>query len=250
MRENDFLSAVIVTYNDAAAALRACESLLAHTVRYPLTLYVIDNASSDGTKEALSTLDGVTYIQNDKNIGFGAAHNMALTLPLGKYHFVVNPDIEISSDVLCDMVDFMEDNPDTVMSMPRILNEDGSEQYLPKEKPSFKRLYFGRIFKKIRSEFVWADKPLGDVTDIRFCSGCFFCMPDGIFQKLKGFDKRYFMYLEDADLTLRALQEGRVVINPHFQVTHLWHRQSAKSLKYLLIHISSSLKFLFKWRKF
>ena len=149
MRENDFLSAVIVTYNAAAAALRACESLLAHTVRYPLTLYVIDNASSDGTKEALSTLDGVTYIQNDKNIGFGAAHNMALTLPLGKYHFVVNPDIEISSDVLCDMADFMEDNPDTVMSMPRILNEDGSEQYLPKEKPSFKRLYFGRIFKKI-----------------------------------------------------------------------------------------------------
>ena len=70
-----------------------------------------------------------------------------------------------------------------------------------------------------------------------------------MFKSLGGFDQRFFMYLEDADLTLRAKKFGRVVINPQISVTHIWERESAKSVKYLFIHILSSLKFLWKWRK-
>lgn len=255
MKSTDFITAAVVTYNNMEQAKVTCRSLKEHTEKYPLKLTVIDNASSDGTAEYFSADSEISFTENGKNIGFGAAHNKALSKGIGRYHFVINPDIEINSDVLSALADFMENNPDIVMAMPKILNSDGSEQFTPKETPTFKRLYLGRLsclggsFKKIRDSYTWADREIKTVTDIDFCSGCFFCIRGEVFEKLGGFDERFFMYLEDADLTLRAKKFGRVVMNPDICVTHMWRRESADSLKYLLIHICSSFKFLHKWRK-
>lgn len=242
------VSASIVTYNDINRAPDTVSSIVQNTKKYPLKLYVIDNASSDGTADLIEKSGQAAVIRNSKNLGFGAAHNVVLNHELGKYHFVINPDITVTSDVLSDMVDYFENNPDVVMAMPKILNTDGTEQKLPKERPSFKRLFLGRLSDKIRSEYVWADKDITEPCEIKFCTGCFFCIRTDVFKKLLGFDKRYFMYLEDADLALKAKRKGKVMLLPQFNVTHAWERESAKSLKYLLIHIISCFKFLFKWR--
>lgn len=244
------VSASIVTYNDISRAPDTVKSAVENTKKYPLKLYVIDNNSTDGTADLIEKSGQAVVIRNVKNLGFGAAHNAVLKQELGKYHFVINPDITLNSDVISDMVDYFESNPDVVMAMPKILNTDGSEQKLPKERPTFKRLFFGRISDKIRSEYVWADKDITEPTEIDFCSGCFFCIRTDIFKKLLGFDERYFMYLEDADLALKAKSKGKVMLLPQFSVTHAWERESSKSLKYLLIHIISCFKFLFKWRDF
>ena len=246
MANSNIISAAIVSYNSSSVVEKACNSILEHTKRYPLKFYVIDNASSDETLRNISNIAGVEILKQDKNIGFGAAHNKILETKMGKYHFVVNPDIIVNSDVLSDMADFMEQNPDVVMCMPKILNEDGTEQKLPKEKPTFKTLFFGRLSKKIRNKYIWADRDITEVTDVDFCTGCFFCIRSDVFEKLGGFDERFFMYLEDADLTQRAKKYGRVVMNPSFAVTHIWERESAKKIKYLLIHIFSAIKFLSK----
>ena len=250
----DFLSAAIVTYNDIDKVRDAVLSIKEHTKRYPLKLYLIDNGSTDNTVDFFKDFD-VTVIENGKNMGFGAAHNKALSVPLGKYHFIINPDIVIKSDVLSDMADFMNENDDIALSMPNILNEDGTIQYLPKEIPTAKYLFLGRLakfggkFKEIRDRYIWADRELKVPTKIDFCSGCFMCIKTEVFKKLGGFDERYFMYLEDVDLTLRAKTFGKAVINPNICVTHSWERESAKKLKYLLIHLSSARKFLKRRRK-
>jgi len=70
-----------------------------------------------------------------------------------------------------------------------------------------------------------------------------------VFEEIGGFDKRYFMYMEDADLSREVKKYGRVVFEPSVSVTHLWKRESAKSLKFLFLHLSSALKYLKKWRK-
>ena len=247
MAENA-VSVSIVTYNDAARVANACGSIIENTKRIKPRVFIIDNGSVDGTVQSIEKFD-VTVIQNGSNIGFGAAHNKMLEAGMGKYHFIVNPDILLNSDVISDMVDFFEENPDVVMACPKILNPDGSEQKLPKYRPTFKRLFLGRLIRKVRNEYVWGERELVDPCDIDFCTGCFFCIRSDVFKKLGGFDERYFMYLEDADLTLCAKQYGRVVVVPQIAVTHLWERESAKSIKYLLIHIASSFKFLWKWRK-
>lgn len=243
---SSFISATIVTYNNSNIAKKACQSVLEHTKRYPLKFYVVDNASSDDADLVISSINGVDFLKNNKNLGFGAAHNKVLAMEMGKYHFVINPDIMIDSDVLSDMADFMEQNPEVVMCMPKILNADGTEQKLPKQRPTFKTLFFGRLSQKIRNDYIWADREITTVTDVDFCTGCFFCIRSEIFKKLGGFDERFFMYLEDADLTGRAKKYGRVVMNPDISVTHIWERESAKKIKYLLIHIFSAIKFLLK----
>ena len=247
--DNISISATIVTYNDGKKALSAVKSITENTKKYPLTLYVFDNGSSDETVSLINDNTTVRVFENGKNIGFGAAHNLVLKKEMGKYHFVINPDIFVSDDVLSDMVDFMEENKDVVMCMPKILNTDGTEQKLPKEKPTFKRLFLGRLSKSIRSEYIWQNKELSLPTEIDFCSGCFFCIRTDVFKKIGGFDKRFFMYLEDADLTQTAKSCGKVMILPQFSVVHEWDRASAKSIKYLFIHTVSCLKFLFKRRK-
>lgn len=249
MNSDISVSASVVTYNDGQRACETVKSIAENTKKYPLTLYVIDNASSDDTVSLIENLGYVSVIKNTENIGFGAAHNVVLGQPLGKYHFVINPDITLNSDVISDMTDYLETHPDAVMVTPKILNVDGTEQKLPKERPTFRRLFLGRLSSKIRSEYVRADENSTEPYDIDFCTGCFFGIRTDVFKKLLGFDQRYFMYLEDADLTLKAKSKGRVVFLPQFSVTHAWERESSKSLKYLAIHITSCFKFLLKWRR-
>lgn len=74
------------------------------------------------------------------------------------------------------------------------------------------------------------DEDLSTEKDVQFCSGCFFVIRTEAFQKLGGFDRRYFMYVEDADLTQEALQLGRVVYWPGTQVVHAWHRSPSRHL--------------------
>ncbi len=245
MAEKLTVSASIVTHNNGKIIKKTVTDILNNTVKLPLKLYCVDNCSSDNTVSVLGKIEGIKLIKNNKNIGFGKGHNTVLGEALGKYHFIINPDISVSYDVLSEIALFMEQNPDIVLLRPEILNQDGTVQHLPIKKPTFKRLFFGRVVPKIREEYTHTQEE-----DIDFCSGCFMCIKSDAFKKLKGFDPDFFMYLEDADLTLRAQSEGRTVISRQFFVTHKWERGSAKSLKLFLIHLISAIKFLIKVKKY
>ena len=246
MGKEFLLSAAIVSFNCAKKTLSAAKSISEHTKHPDFKLYIIDNNSDD--KQLLESIKGATLIENDTNSGFGGGHNKVLELPLGKYHAVINPDIEIKEDVLKRLTDIMEENPDIVMLTPKILNSDGSEQHLPKRNPNLKYIFLGRFSKRIRAEYTRANEKFEALTDIDFCTGCFFLIRSEIFRKIGGFDDRFFMYMEDADLSRQAKKYGRVVFCPGITVTHIWERASAKSLKALLMHISSAFKYLLKWR--
>lgn len=252
MNEKPLITASIVTYNNFDKAVNAVASLKQYTKKYPLKLYVFDNASKNVDLYIKRNAD--VFIKNSKNIGFGAAHNKISEHTIGKYHAVINPDITVSEDVLSTLADILEANPDICMITPKILNTNGTEQKLPKKNPSAKYIFAGRlallggIFKKIRNEYILADENLTDLTDIDFCTGCFFMIRSDVFKMLGGFDENYFMYLEDADLTRRAKKYGRVVYCPFTSVTHIWERGSAKNIKLLFIHLNSYFKYRKKWK--
>lgn len=242
------ISAAIVTYNNGDKAAAATASVIEHCKKYPLDFYIIDNNSSDDTINRIGESGKIKIIRLDKNIGFGAAHNKILEGLDSDYHFIINPDITVNSDVFASITEFMEENPDVVLSAPKILNTDGSEQFLPKSVPTFKYLFLGRLCKKIRDEYVWKNKQITAPCEIDFCSGCFFCIRTSALKDLGGFDRRFFMYLEDADLTIRAKSMGKTIFLPDVKVTHLWDRGSTKNVKLFFIHLVSCFKFLLKWR--
>ena len=136
------LSACIVVYNGCDEALKAAQTVLQYTRRHPLTLYLVDNASPDGSGArleaavkggALSTQPGqkVEVRCRKKNGGFGTGHNTVLPELTSDYHFILNPDIQLTADTLSDLADWMAEHPDAVMARPGLRFPDGRSQSLP-----------------------------------------------------------------------------------------------------------------------
>lgn len=252
MQYKNTASACIVTYNSENKIGSAVSSLKEHTKGVDYKLFVFDNGSSDNTKSVVLNADAdVVFTENNANLGFGKANNLAIPLMESKYHFIINPDIRLDDDTVSNMCEYMDNNPDVVLATPRVLFPDGKEQHLPKRRPKFIYLLARRtpFFKKKSLEYTMEDRTITEPCEVELCSGCFSVIRSDVFKKIGGFDERFFMYMEDADLTLRAKEYGKVMFLPQFHVIHEWERSSAKSLKYLMIHISSMLKFLWKHRK-
>ncbi len=251
MQHSSKLSICIVTYNSENKVGKTVSTIKEFTKGIDYKLFVFDNGSTDITKIAVLNADPeVNFIENNTNLGFGKANNLVLPHINSKYHAIVNPDIRIENDVLSALCDYMDKHPDVVMVTPKVLFPDKSEQHLPKLRPRFIYLLARRtpFFKKKAIEYTMEDKILAEPTEIDQCSGCFAVIRSDVFKKLNGFDERFFMYMEDADLTLRAKKYGKVMFLPQFHVIHEWERSSSKSLKYFMIHISSMFKFLWKHR--
>ncbi len=249
------VSVSIVTYNNEKEIENVLESILTHTKGLDLKVFVVDNNSKDSTVEIVKDkYKDVKLLQMDKNSGFGYAHNQVLDMIDSDYHVIVNPDIKFKDNVIKDLVEYLENNRDVVMVTPKILNEDGTEQYLPKLNPKIRYLFggrfekFGGVFSKWRSEYTMKDKTISEPTEIEFCTGCFMVIRTDVLKKLNGFDDRFFMYFEDADLTRRARKYGKVMFYPGISVTHVWERASMKSMKFLKIQINSMIKYFNKWK--
>lgn len=248
------VSACVVSYNNSKDILPTVRTVLENTKGVNLTLYLSDNGSTDDTvKLVKSNFPQVIIIENKANKGFGHGHNSVINMLSSDYHFVINPDIMLNEDTVTELVEKMEKDKSIIMATPKILNTDGTEQFLPKRNPRLRYLIGGRlekyakVFKKYRDIYTMRNENIDAPLDIEFCTGCFFAIRTNTFKQLHGFDERFFMYFEDADITRRARKLGRVVFFPDINVTHQWERASSKTLKYFLIQLSSMFKYMFKW---
>lgn len=242
----------IVSYNDHKKAKRAIASVLEHTQGVRVKIYLVDNASGDGSAAKLSDeFPTIGVVLSDKNLGYGAGNNLVLPLIHSEFHAILNPDIVLETDALSELTAFMREHPDVGMCTPRIRYENGDTQYLPKREPKLSYLLANRIplkrLEPLRRHYKMLDEPLEQVTDIAFASGCFLFARTALLKAVHGFDERYFMYFEDADLSRTISECARVVYVPYVYAVHDYNRVSARSLKYFCIHVSSMFKYFFKW---
>ena len=248
------LSVSIVTHNSADVIGTLLSSLFEHTAT-PLSVYVVDNGSTDDTvAKVQASFPNVTVLTQD-NRGFGAGHNAVLPHLTSTYHAVVNPDIVLREDTLGVLCTYLDEHADVAMATPLILNPDGTRQDVPRVAPKRRYLLsrklerFGGVFRRWRDEYTLRTATFDAPMDVTFCTGCFFVIRTDVFKALGGFDERFFLYCEDADLTRRALAHGRAVCLPQTSVIHAWERGSAHNLHLLRIHLSSLHKYFRKWRK-
>lgn len=244
----------IVTYNNLSEIDKVLYSVLNSIGIIDSDIYICDNNSSDGTANYIErNYPKINLIQNTENIGFGKAHNKIIKLINSKYHLILNPDIEFKKDVIAKLADIMDNNQEYVICSPKVYGTDGEIQYLPKKKPNLKYIISGKLetkfkcFKKIRDEYTLKNHDFCDDTEIDFCTGCFMFVRTEILKKVGGFDERYFLHFEDADLTLMMKKFGKTVHIPYVFVTHKWHRDNIKNSSVQKIAIKSMIKFLKKW---
>jgi len=222
-----------------------------------IQVFVIDNDSSDKTVSIVKTnYPEVNVLIMEKNIGFGAAHNQILNKIRSIYHIFVNPDIMFSNDVIKKIKDFFDINVNKVIVTPKILNDDMTEQFVPQEVPKLKYIFggrlerFGKLFKKWRQEYTGEKRNRSMSYNINFASGCFLPIRTSVLQKIGGFDPRYFLYFEDADMSRQALKYGEIIYNPEIEIIHEWKRNNRHSIKGQIIFLVSYIKYKKKWKNF
>jgi GT2 family glycosyltransferase len=216
-------TAIIVIHDDGDR-LTALLDVLEREVR---DVVVVDNASSDGSIGAVEGRDGVTVIRNDSNRGFGAAVNRGSKDASSQWLLLVNPDVHLErgqvSTLLQDLpVDVAEVAPLQVDEHDRPRVETGGYE------PSLARYLVWAVvparWHRRSGPWLSAPFPTRDA-DVDWLSGALLGIRREVFDRLDGFDERFFMYHEDVDFARRARAAGyRAVCRPavrlHHEVAH------------------------------
>ncbi len=248
------LSACIVLYHCGEEVFNALRCL--QQANTEVAVYLCDNSPEDITAEKLQwSFPGVTVLPQNGNIGFGRANNAVLPYLKSRYHLILNPDVTFVPDLLPRMMQYMDSHPNIAILTPRVLNQDGSEQFLPKKQISVHYLLggllenHGRLFRRWRDDFTLANMDVRCPVSVEFATGCFLLIRTSVFQELGGFDPRFFLYQEDSDLSRRVLRSGRgsIVYHPDMCVTHLWARENTRTMKGRLRQMRSVCKYFLKW---
>ena len=246
------VSASIVIYNENKETLeKALSSFMA--IALDKELVVVDNSPTPRLKTFIEKFKYTKYIFNGRNLGFGAGHNMAFENLSQKsdIHIIINPDIYFDGDEIKEFIIWLSKEKEVSLAAPKVYFPDSTEQCTIRNIPTPMTLVKRRLNPKgIFDEFIakdeFRDTAFDKVTEIPFSHGCFFLFKTEVFSKLGGFDERFFMYMEDIDIFIRAKKFGKTVINPNYNIIHEYRKGSSKSLKLLLWHISSAIKFFRK----
>jgi hypothetical protein len=255
--ENDVydVTGSIVLYQNSLAEVReAVRSFLSTQLK--VKLYLIDNSPNDGLRNLCSD-PRVTYIFNGRNLGFGTAHNIAIKASVNEaaYHVVLNPDVYYDAGVLEELLEFGRSRPDTGVLMPKILNPDGTIQYLCKKLPTPWDLILRRFLpgalkllaEERLSRYELRDRDYTKMMSVPVLSGCFMMLNCAALSKVGVFDERFFMYLEDVDLCRRIGQRFETIYFPDVMVYHRHGKGSYRNARLLMHHVLSAVRYFGKW---
>jgi GT2 family glycosyltransferase len=206
---------IVVVSADSGVALRECvRSVLAGTL--PLELILIDNDSHDGVPEAIERAYAhdhrLKVIYNYRNLGFGPAVNHAATQARGEALLVLNPDCLLHEEDLRRLLALLAGKPRAGLIGAVVCDADGhpdpaSWRRDPLLQRSLNSL-FGRAGEKVNVEQAIP----AEVIEAEAISGAVMLMPRAMFQRLGGFDEKYFLHCEDLDLCRRVRDLGYQVL--------------------------------------
>ena len=198
------------------------------------------------------------FLTNSDNPGYGRAANRLVGQigDISPYLGVLNTDLSWISGTFETILSWLELHPDVCLAAPQILDQDRIPQKLCKQHPTLLGLLSRRFLldrfkpaflKRYDRWYVMSDKNYQDVFEVPYLSGCCMLMRSDVFSSVGGFDERYFLYLEDADLTRSMAQHGRCVHLPVASVIHNWGRGNYQSLSLMIVNILSAWHYFRKW---
>ena len=249
----NLISCSIVCYKTPRKRLEKVVSSLLNS-SLDVKIYLIDNSPNDEISNWFNNTK-IEYVFNNSNIGFGAAHNIAIKKAINssKYHLVLNPDIYFDKDVLEKVCSFMEENKEIGLLVPKILYIDGTTQFLCKLMPTPLDLFIRRFipFKSLleKQNYLYELKFTGydKIMDVPVLSGCCMFLRTNILSSVGLFDDRFFMYMEDVDLCRRIGHKFRTVYYPFAVVYHEYEKGSYKNFRLLKHHLRSAVRYFNKW---
>lgn len=234
--------------------LQACLAELPLQVGYAVV--VNDHHPGEPVEQLAAGADG--FLANPDNPGYGRAVNR-LVEHLGHlppYIGVLNTDLTWPGGTFEQLLGWLQQHPQVSLAVPQILDEAGSPQKLCKRNPTVLGLFSRRFLpdwlkptwlKRYDRWYVMADQNYQQVFEAPYLSGCCMLIRSDAFRRVGGFYERYFLYLEDADLTRTLARDGRCVHLPVAGVVHGWGRGNYRNLGLMAVNLASAWQYFRKW---
>ncbi len=257
------LSIAVISYNTRDLLLACLQSVSERTTGVDYEVIVVDNASRDGSVEAVRTrFPYVTVIANAENDGFAKACNQAAAVSSGRYLLLLNSDTVMQRGTLRTMVSCLDQHLD--IGAVSCLQRDEQGQILQScfPFPSIRdHVRYAETLPMVVRRLVGTMSPM-DCTqsqDVEWANGACLMVRKAVFDRLGGLDERFFMYFEDVDLCRRVQQLGyRVRHVAESEVVHLLGRSSRANrnglnkqwelsrIRYVEKHFAQPRRFLMK----
>jgi GT2 family glycosyltransferase len=250
------VSIIIVSFNTREILRECLTSVMAETAAINAEILVVDNASSDGSREMIrEAFPQVVVMESLVNLGFGAANNLALRRARGRYFVLLNSDAFFAPGALALALKHMEETPECGLGGCRLIGRDGSAQ--PSSR-CFHSLFndalvlSGLAAKFPKSKFfgrfdrTWAD-PL-EPAPVDWVPGAFSIVRPSALDRVGFFDPDFFLYYEEVDLCRRIHDAGlQVWYWPDIVVVHIGG-ESSRQLKALDFQSHSAQVVLWRMR--
>ena len=223
-------------------------SLLASTLTNKIIL--VDNGGCGWADELNNPR--IEYLAAPRNGGFGYGHNLAIRRYAAEsdLFLVCNPDIRFDTTDYETLIREALQRPEGLFS-PKVIYPDGRDQYgrrlLPSPLDLFARRFIPSLAERLDRRFMLLDYNITQPSFIPFLSGSFMLFKSSVLLSLDGFDERYFMYLEDIDLSRRCAERFGNCYLPNCVVVHEHQQASYSNPKLRNIHIQSAIRYFNKW---
>lgn len=212
------VSIIIVSYNTKDLTLNCIKSIYQHTKDIEFEIIVVDNASSDGSIQAIrEQFPQVILIESGDNIGFGRANNLGAKSATGEFLFLLNSDTLFVENSLKKLYDFYKSYQAELnlgVLGCFLINENGVINGFGDDFPNVSSIierkikvipFINRLYFRSQLKTYDFNKPYFEVD---YVLGADMFLSKKLFKVLNGFDERYFMYFEESDLQLRVRELG------------------------------------------
>ncbi len=244
------ISILIVSWN-VRDLLLDCLAALPEAVgeRYSYEVIIVDNASADGTVNAVrERFPDVQVIANEENRGFTGGNNQALAQARGRYLLLLNPDTKPLPNSIAELAHYLDAHPDVGVVGPRLWYGDGSPQPNRRRFPDLLTLFTEStviqhtfpnlgLFARFRME----DLPDDQSHDVDWLVGAALMARREVYDAIGPLDEGFFMYSEELDWCRRAKAAGwHIVYVPAAEIIHYEGRSSEQAVAHRDIAFFSS----------
>ena len=246
------VSIIVPSFNTREVLLRTLGLLRAALIDALAEVIVVDNASADGSADAVAShFPDVQVIRNQVNRGFAGAVNQGLAEAGGKYWLLLNSDTEVPPGFLEALVRYVEARPEVAVVAPRLLNSDGTDQGTARTFPTPAAFFFGR---KSPLTKLWPSNPLSaryligrqrtglEPFEVDTVSGACMLVRAAAARQIGLLDEQFFIYWEDADWCRRfKAARWKVVCVPGVTITHHEGLSGSGYRTRLIVHFHRSV---------
>jgi len=224
------VSIIIVNYNTKELTKQCIASIIQKTGEICYEIIVVDNASTDGSREYFQTVDDIVFLPQKENLGFGKANNKGLEVAKGKYIFFLNSDTFLRNNALKIFYDFMEDYKGNIGCVGCLLKDATMKRThsfadFPQKRYALIGRLLSPIYKVFGVKYQTLDKVSlikGNAFNVDYVIGADLFVKKELLDKYGAFSPEFFMYYEDTEMQYRLSKKGfpsMIIIKP--EIVHL-----------------------------